>query len=75
MNVTTVAVGVVMVAYGLLTAVLRQVRPGVFAKFGPMKDRWGARAGFWLHVFGYSVVPIVAGAVIAIQGWSGAALF
>lgn len=64
-----------MVAYGLLTTLLRILRPGVFSKLGPMKDRWGDRAGFWMHVFGYSVVPIVVGAVIAIRGWGGAALF
>jgi len=75
MNVTTVGVGVVMVAFGLLTTVLRILRPGVFSKLGPMKARWGDRAGFWLHVFGYSAVPIVVGAAVAFQGWSGAALF
>jgi len=75
MNVTTVGVGVAMIVFGLLTTVLRVVRPSLFSKLGPMKERWGERAGFWLHVFGYSVVPIVTGAVITMQGWSGAALF
>jgi len=75
MNTLTVCIGVAMVAYGLLTTLLRILRPGVFSKLGPMKDRWGDRAGFWMHVFGYSVVPIVVGAVIAIRGWGGAALF
>jgi len=64
-----------MVAFGLLTTVMRIWRPGTFSKLGPMKDRWGDRAGFWIHVFGYSVVPVVAGVVIVIQGWNGAALF
>jgi hypothetical protein len=75
MNTITFCLGVAMVAYGVLTTVLRILRPGVFAKLGPMKHRWGDRAGFALHVFGYSVVPIVAGAIIAIRGWGGAALF
>lgn len=75
MNITTVGIGAAMVAYGILTAVLRVLRPSVFSKLGPMKQRLGDRPGFWLHVFGYSIVPIVSGIVIAARGWAGAALF
>ena len=75
MNVTTFSVGLAMVLFGLLTTVLRVVRPALPSKLEPMKRRWGDRAGFWLHVFGYSIVPIISGIVIAVGGWTGVALF
>ena len=75
MNVTTFSVGLAMVLFGLLTTVLRVVRPALLSKLEPMKRRWGDRAGFWLHVFGYSIVPIISGIVIAVGGWTGVALF
>ena len=75
MNITTVSVGIAMVAFGFSTTALRIWRPSAFSKLGPMKQRWGERAGLWLHVFGYSVVPIVSGIVIAIGGFVGVRLF
>ncbi|HET7543818.1 MAG TPA: hypothetical protein VFK05_28295 [Polyangiaceae bacterium] len=64
-----------MVAFGLLTTALRIWRPGVLSKLAAMQRRWGDRAGFWIHVFAYSVLPVLAGTGITLQGWAGAALF
>ena len=75
MNVTTVCGGLAMVAFGAVTTVLRIVRPQIFSKLEPMKRRWGERAGFRIHVPGYSILPIVAGIVIALSGALGESLF
>ena len=75
MNLTTTGIGLAMIAYGLLTTGIRLWRPSAFSKLAAMQTRWGDKAGFWVHVFGYSVSPIIVGTVIAVEGWLGAALF
>jgi hypothetical protein len=75
MNWLTIALGVLMIAFGIATSIVRRTRPQLFAKLEPMKQRWGERAGFWLHVLGYSVVPIISGLSFAIAGAYGVAVF
>jgi hypothetical protein len=75
MNVTTVLAGAAMVAYGLTTLVVRQVKPGAFRKLGPMRERYGERAGTLIHVVGYSLFPIGAGVFFVIKGLAGEAFF
>lgn len=75
MNVTTVVAGAAMIAYGLMTLVVRQVKPGAFRKLGPMRERFGDRAGTLIHVIGYSLVPIGAGVLFVMKGLAGEALF
>ena len=75
MNWTTMAIGLAMIAFGIVTAVLREVRPQVFWKLEPMKKFWGPRAGYWIHVLGYSIVPIVAGLMVVFSGARGFSIF
>jgi hypothetical protein len=75
MNWTTIGLGLAMVAFGLTTSILRVTSPHLFAKLEPMKERWGPRAGLWIHVLGYSVVPVVGGALIALGGVAGMSFF
>jgi len=63
--------GILALGFGLTTLVLRQVKPEVFHKLGPMKERWGDAAGTAIHVVGYSVIPIVAGIVWLMAGLGG----
>lgn len=64
-----------MVAYGLMTLVVRQVKPGAFRKLAPMRERFGDRAGTLIHVIGYSLVPIGGGVFFVIRGLAGEAFF
>ena len=75
MNVTTVLVGAAMVAFGLVTLVLRQVKPAAFRKLGPMRERFGRRAGTLIHVIFYSLLPIGAGISFVMKGLAGQAIF
>lgn len=58
-----VLIGGFACAYGLFTLVMRFVAPEsrLFAKLGPMRERWGHGAGTALHVLSYTIVPIVVG--------------
>ena len=75
MNITTVGLGLAMIAYGVTTIVLRATRPHFFRKLEPMKQFWGARTGLAIHVVGYSVAPIVAGLIFVITGARGGSVF
>jgi hypothetical protein len=75
MNVTTLLVGLAVVAFGLTTLVLRQVKPAAFRKLGPMRERFGHRAGSLIHIVAYSLLPIAAGTVLVMKGLAGQALF
>ena len=75
MNLTTVLFGVAMVAFGLVTVVLRQVKPSAFRKLGPMRERFGHAAGTLIHVIAYSLVPIGAGIWFVMRGFEGQAIF
>ena len=60
--------GGLMVVYGIVTLVLRQVAPHRFWKLEVMKKKWGERAGVVIHVLGYTVLPLVVGAVFLVRG-------
>jgi dolichol kinase len=75
MNWTTIGIGMAAMAYGVATIVLRQTRPHLFRKLQPMKQFWGEKAGFWIHVVGYSVFPILIGVFLVSTGIRGGGLF
>ena len=53
--------GVLLIGFGIFTFYARGRHPGMFWKLKPMQERWGQGPGKALHVFGYSVVPILLG--------------
>ncbi len=75
MNLVTVLVGAVAIAYGAYTAWARRTKPEQFKKLEPMKQFWGEKAGLAIHIVGYTVVPIVVGIVLVLRGLQGGSLF
>jgi hypothetical protein len=75
MNLPSVLVGVAMIAFGLTTLVLRQVKPEAFRKLQPMRERFGHVLGTTIHVVFYSLVPIGAGIVFIIRGVAGQSFY
>jgi hypothetical protein len=75
MNLAGVLIGVAMVAFGLATLVLRQVKPAAFRKLQPMRERFGYVLGTIIHVVFYSLVPIGAGIVFIIRGIAGESFY
>ncbi len=55
------AIGAAAIAYGAFTFWARAKKPQSMRKLEPMKKMWGARAGYTMHVVGYSVLPIGVG--------------
>ena len=54
-------VGIIALAFGVFTLIARIVRPEMFWKLGPMQKFYGNRAGYWVHVVGYTVMPLLIG--------------
>ena len=71
MNPVTVGIGTIAILYGLFTAYLRATNPSSFKKLDAMKKMWGDKGGMMVHVIAYTVVPIVAGAVLLVCGFMG----
>jgi hypothetical protein len=74
-NVPTVAVGVAAILFGLYTAWARAAKPEQLGKLEAMKKHWGAGPGYAVHFVGYTVVPVVAGAVFVWTGLQGYSFF
>lgn len=70
----TLAIGILSVAFGVFTLVLRVVAPetGPFSKLDAMKDMMGTTLGTAIHVFAYSVVPLLVGSGLILGWWVGA---
>jgi hypothetical protein len=56
-----VVLGVTAVLYGLTTAWCRSFQPARLGKLDGMCKRMGPRAGYVVHVLGYSVIPVAVG--------------
>ena len=75
MNWTTIGIGLAATLYGVYTLYARRSSPGSFKKLAVMKEFWGERRGYWIHVLGYSVVPILGGLTVVYAGFMGGSLF
>jgi hypothetical protein len=64
-------IGVAAISYGIYTGVLRLLKPEKLGKLGPMKDRYGAGAGSFIHFIGYTASPIAFGVVALLAGLRG----
>jgi len=75
MNVVSLLIGIVALAYGVITIILRLRRPESFRKLEAMKKTFGDRGGLIVHTITYSGLPIVAGILALILGIQGKSFF
>jgi len=70
---TNLIIGLFALLFGLVTLIGRFVAPdsAMFSKLGPMKERFGDRAGTAIHVVAYTVMPLVLGATMLATSLSG----
>ena len=53
--------GVLAIAYGLYSFVQRKTAPEKIEKLQTMIERNGEKMGHSIHLFGYTILPIIAG--------------
>ena len=75
MNHTTLAIGLVALAFGVCTLFVRITRPEKFGKLNAMKEKFGEKTGTAIHTISYTVIPIIAGIVFIVVGFMGVAIF
>ena len=75
MNYTTLAIGLVALAFGVCTLFVRITRPEKFGKLNAMKEKFGEKTGTAIHTISYTVIPIIAGIVFIVVGFMGVAIF
>jgi len=56
--------GILAIAYGLYSYVQRKTAPEKIAKLQTMIERNGEKMGHSIHLFGYTILPIVAGLML-----------
>ena len=63
--------GSATILYGLYTLIARQIAPEKFAKLQTMEEKYGIKMARSIHIIGYTVIPIVAGAPILVAHFRG----
>jgi len=65
MNISiNLAIGVLAIVYGLYSFYQRKSAPQDIAKLQTMIERNGEKMGHSIHLFGYTILPIVAGLLL-----------
>jgi hypothetical protein len=72
MNLLTIAIGLLPFAYAVYVLILRlQGKDDKFMKLGPMKRKFGDKAGSIVHYIAYFLIPLIIGLVIIVSGIAG----
>ena len=53
--------GVLAIVYGLYSFIQRKIAPEKIEKLQTMIERNGEKMGHSIHLFGYTILPIIAG--------------
>jgi len=57
-------IGVLAIAYGIYSYIRRRSAPEGIEKLQEMIERNGEKMGHSIHLFGYTIMPIVAGLML-----------
>lgn len=63
-NSLNLILGILAIAYGIYSYIQRKTAPEKIAKLQVMIERNGEKMGHSIHLFGYTILPIVAGLLI-----------
>ena len=63
--------GVLAIVYGIYWFIQRKVAPGKIEKLQLMIDRNGEKLGHSIHLFGHTILPIVAGLLLLFSHFRG----
>jgi len=64
-------IGVLAIVYGLYSFIQRKVAPEKIEKLQTMIERNGEKMGHSIHLFGYTILPIVAGLLLLYAHFRG----
>jgi hypothetical protein len=64
-------IGVLAIVYGLYSFIQRKVAPEKIEKLQTMIERNGEKMAHSIHLFGYSILPIVSGLLLLYAHFRG----
>jgi hypothetical protein len=64
-------IGVLAIVYGLYSFIQRKVAPQNIEKLQSMIERNGEKMAHSIHLFGYTILPIVAGLLLLFAHFRG----
>ncbi|MBT8436245.1 MAG: hypothetical protein KJP11_02645 [Gammaproteobacteria bacterium] len=64
-------VGVLAIAYGMYSFIQRKTVPEKIVKLQAMIERNGEKMGHSIHLFGYTILPVVAGLLLLYAHFKG----
>jgi hypothetical protein len=64
-------IGVLAIVYGLYSFIQRKIAPEKIEKLQTMIERNGEKMGHSIHLFGYTILPIVAGLLLLYAHFRG----
>ena len=73
-NFFTLGLGILALAYGLYTLYARIVSQKTFGKLDAMKKVWGPKTGVFIHLFAYTILPIILGIILIFSGLKGVSI-
>ena len=71
MEPVTMLLGAGAMGFGSYTTYLRLSDPSKLGKLGPMREKFGEKAGTAIHTVAYSIVPLLAGLIFLVAGMNG----
>jgi len=72
MNISiNLIIGVLAIVFGLYSFVQRKVAPQNIEKLQSMIERNGEKMGHSIHLFGYTILPIVSGLLLLFAHFQG----
>jgi hypothetical protein len=75
MDPVTIGIGALAIAYGIFSGVMRFVKPSMFKKLEPMKEKFGPIVGNTIHFVAYVLLPLGFGISMVIAGLNGVSFF
>ena len=64
-------IGVLAIVYGLYSYIQRKTAPEKIEKLQTMIERNGEKMGHSIHMFGYTILPIIAGLLLLFSHFRG----
>ena len=64
MDYFSLTFGILVIAYGIYTLIVRAKNPQRLTKLTAMKEKMGSRRGTIIHTISYSVIPILLGLIL-----------
>lgn len=71
MNYYSIGIGLFSLGVGLYTLFQREKNPDRFLKLTRMKKVYGEKTGNFVHLVGYSIIPIMFGVLMLVLGFLG----